>query len=245
MRSTIKRGSRGADVVVWQRVLGITADGAFGPQTESATKTWQATKGLVADGIVGAKSWAAATTASSPTPSQTFIQARNYRRGRRVPVRLVILHSMEAAEASTTAENVAKWFAGPSAPMASAHYCVDADSVVQCVREEDVAFAAPGANDDGIQIEMAGYARQTREEWQDAFSSAMLERVAGLCADLCRRHGLPVEYVDEDGLKSGAKGITTHAAVSRAFKRSTHTDPGKGFPMDEFLESVRAKLCAG
>ena len=51
------RGSRGADVVTWQRALGVSADGRFGPQTERATKSWQQSNGLTANGIVDATAW--------------------------------------------------------------------------------------------------------------------------------------------------------------------------------------------
>lgn len=57
--NTIKKGSRGADVVTLQTKLGITADGIFGSATETAVKAFQTAHGLVADGIVGAKTWAA------------------------------------------------------------------------------------------------------------------------------------------------------------------------------------------
>ena len=56
---TIKKGSKGKSVKVWQIIIGVTADGNFGSGTESTTKTWQKSHGLTADGIVGAKSWKA------------------------------------------------------------------------------------------------------------------------------------------------------------------------------------------
>lgn len=56
---TIKKGSKGNAVKVWQIIIGAAADGIFGSGTESATKTWQNNHGLAADGIVGAKSWKA------------------------------------------------------------------------------------------------------------------------------------------------------------------------------------------
>ena len=56
---TIKKGSKGKAVKVWQIIIGATADGNFGSGTESTTKTWQKNNGLTADGIVGAKSWKA------------------------------------------------------------------------------------------------------------------------------------------------------------------------------------------
>jgi peptidoglycan hydrolase-like protein with peptidoglycan-binding domain len=44
---------RGAGVAEMQRALGITADGAFGPQTERALRRYQRRRGLTADGIAG------------------------------------------------------------------------------------------------------------------------------------------------------------------------------------------------
>lgn len=54
---TIKSGSTGTIVKVWQTILGVTTDGKFGTKTTSATKTWQKKKGLTVDGIVGDKTW--------------------------------------------------------------------------------------------------------------------------------------------------------------------------------------------
>lgn len=56
---TIKKGSKGNAVKVWQIIIGAAADGIFGSGTESATKTWQRNHGLAADGIVGKMSWKA------------------------------------------------------------------------------------------------------------------------------------------------------------------------------------------
>ncbi len=49
-----------ADVALWQSIIGVTADGLFGPNTQAKTKSWQSAHGLAADGIVGPKSWTAA-----------------------------------------------------------------------------------------------------------------------------------------------------------------------------------------
>lgn len=54
---TIRKGSRGESVKQLQKILGLTADGIFGVNTESAVKMFQSKHGLVADGIVGPKTW--------------------------------------------------------------------------------------------------------------------------------------------------------------------------------------------
>lgn len=54
-----KNGSKGDVVKKIQTLLGLTADGIFGPNTEKAVKEWQKKNGLVADGIVGEKTLAA------------------------------------------------------------------------------------------------------------------------------------------------------------------------------------------
>jgi peptidoglycan L-alanyl-D-glutamate endopeptidase CwlK len=54
---TIKKGSTGKAVKVWQLIVGVSTDGDFGSATESATKKFQKAHGLTADGIVGNKTW--------------------------------------------------------------------------------------------------------------------------------------------------------------------------------------------
>lgn len=54
---TLKKGSRGAQVVTLQRKLNLQADGIFGPLTEEAVKEFQKANGLTVDGIVGTNTW--------------------------------------------------------------------------------------------------------------------------------------------------------------------------------------------
>jgi N-acetylmuramoyl-L-alanine amidase-like protein len=169
-----------------------------------------------------------------------FLQAKYYTQTNGRKLSHVVLHSMESQEKPDTAETVAKWFAGAGAPRASAHYCVDSDSAVQCVRDKDVAWHAPGLNSSSIGIEHAGRAGQSASEWDDPYSRAMLAVSARLVAGLCAKYGIPVEYVPARELVNGKKGITTHAEVSRAWGRSSHWDPGPNFPMVPYLNSIRA-----
>lgn len=146
---------------------------------------------------------------------------------------------MENDEKPNEARNVAQWFASPSAPVASAHECVDDQEVWGCVYDGDVAYAAPGANHNGWHVEHAGRARQSSQEWQDSYSTNELRLSAQRVAIRCKSHKIPVEYVDAAGLVQGRRGITTHKQVSLAWRKSDHTDPGDNFPIDRWLQMIR------
>jgi hypothetical protein len=72
----------------------------------------------------------------------------------------------------------------------------------------------------------------------------MLKNSAWLCGlVLIPKFRIPVQFLTAADLKraledTDVKGFTTHAEVSKAFKPTGHTDPGKGFPMDEYLAFV-------
>lgn len=168
----------------------------------------------------------------------TFVQARHYRRMGSRSIDLVIAHSMENDEKPGTALNIAKWFAGPTAPIASAHSCVDDKDAIGCVRDQDIAYAAPGANHNGFQIEHAGRARQSRNEWLDTYSLNCLKKSAPEAARIVKAHRLPLSFVRAPELRNGARGVTTHHEVSQAFRQSTHWDPGPGFPTDVWLKLI-------
>ena len=53
----LKLGSKGESVKQLQRILGLTADGDFGPKTDAAVKQFQKNNNLKEDGIVGDKTW--------------------------------------------------------------------------------------------------------------------------------------------------------------------------------------------
>jgi len=183
------------------------------------------------------------TVSTIPPPKElvsSFKQAKNYKWANRKPadVTRIVLHTAEIAENSESAEALASWVSGPDAPKASWHFAVD-NTITQSVYVRHVAFAAPGANRNGIQIEMCGRARQSPEDWADEYSVAMLAKCAKLVASLCVEWDIPVEFLDEDVLLTDSDGITTHQCVTLAFKRSTHTDPGPHFPLTEFLDTVR------
>ena len=63
MLPTLRKGNGCRAVVVLQTLLGVEADGQFGPITETAVKNYQAAKRLEVDGIAGKYTWSALLTA--------------------------------------------------------------------------------------------------------------------------------------------------------------------------------------
>jgi peptidoglycan hydrolase-like protein with peptidoglycan-binding domain len=244
-QATLKRGSTGAAVADWQRVLGTVPDGDFGPITERLTKLWQTAHGLLADGVVGPVTLAAAKAKEGARPVGSdglvaaFIASPHCNRGVRRPsdVLRLVLHSTESSEVTRGARIVAAGFRGERE--ASAHYVVDADEVIQCCELADVAWTCGAENRTSVSIELVGRASQTPADWADVYSAAMLERAAHVAAYVCRTCGIPVRWVDASGIQRGERGITTHLEVTRAYAvRGGHVDPGPGFPLEAFLERV-------
>ncbi len=55
----IESGDVGKAVEVWQKIVGTTEDGEFGPKTKAATIAFQQRYSLEVDGIAGPQSWGA------------------------------------------------------------------------------------------------------------------------------------------------------------------------------------------
>jgi len=170
-----------------------------------------------------------------------FIASRNYTpvaatRPRKISC--IVIHTTEGDLGKGAARAVANWFAGPSAPQASCHYVVDTNEVIACVRDEDVAWGAPGANNHGIQIELVGRAAWTSADWGKPAAQAALDRLASLVAELCLRHGIPVRRLTVEELSAGARGLCGHVDASKAWKKSSHWDPGRQFPWNVLLALV-------
>lgn len=169
----------------------------------------------------------------------TQILSPNKYTGRIKPIRLIVVHTMEVDEAdANVAEAVGNDFARP-VRKASAHVGVDTDSSCRYVPDGDTAWAAPGANADGLQLEMAGRAGQTSGDWTDDASRAILERGAQQVAEWCKAYGIPVRHLSDAELAAGASGIIGHDAASRVYKGSSHWDPGPDFPWDSFIARVQ------
>lgn len=181
-------------------------------------------------------------------PKETVIAAHptNYRKGRRKPIRLIVLHDGEVPENSSSAEGMGRWFAQYHGPgkASSTHKGVDTDSICTYLSDYDTAAAAPGANDDGLHLELSGYARQTAAQWDDAPSRLILANGALVVSRWCRKHKIPARWLSDAQLRDGTtKGLTTHRQVTRVLRNGVgHTDPGPAFPATKFLAMVKKTL---
>lgn len=261
---TLQRGTFAPEVGNWQQFLNssgcrdamgdlLAVDERFGGKTEYATKSYQAARQLNSTGVLDNTTRNVAVSEGfiafvlaknfTPLPDRIYPPERT--------VRVATIHTMEHPEKPTAAEDVALWIAGKNpkyaAPRASFHYAVDENSIVQCVREKDVAWHAPGVNHDGIGIELDGFASQNREQWDDAKSRLILLRASLLVADICVRYELPVEVLTREELLAGKKGLCGHKTVTDAYPgpQRTHWDPGPNFPWPEFLRRVRMQVEGG
>jgi hypothetical protein len=151
--------------------------------------------------------------------------------------RLVVIHDAEFPEVLYGARGVAKYFQKPDKP-SSTTISVDNQEIIQSVKDSFVAFAAPGANHDGIQVELVGYQAQTPGQWIDDYSLGVLVLGASAVAQYCLKYSIPPKHLNDQELLDGEKGIVGHYQVSRVYHESDHTDPGPGFPWDLFIQMV-------
>lgn len=188
------------------------------------------------------------TIVAVPTlPPIRMIKARWYRTApRRAATQWIVLHCTDGHEGKRKAEDGALEHAripprSQGGKPRSVHWWVDTDSIVQSVPIECEAWhAGRNANMYGEGIELCGRASQTREQWLDALSLPMLQLAARLVRTRADALGLPLRLVTGPELRAHMPGITTHREITRAFPNdTTHTDPGAGFPLAEFLAAVQ------
>lgn len=151
-------------------------------------------------------------------------------------IRLIVLHSTES---DGGARNIANYFASGSAG-GSTQLVVGEDGIFRCVEDDRICAGAPGANEDGLHIEIVGRAAWTREQWLERPTT--LNNAAVCVAAWCGMYGIPIGMTDvldpQALLDPDRKMITTHRAVSLAFRKSDHMDPGLGFPYDQMAEGL-------
>ncbi len=255
----LRRGHVGEDVKEWQRIIGIAPDaaGTFGPKTEAATRAWQESHGFPPTGAV-TEQQREIGRASAPDPDEAappleagvdlWIPATNFTKASRKAVSWAILHSTENDIVPGMARRVATFFANQTKTQkgqSSSHYVIGPDQIVQCVEEPSVAWAAPGANALGIQLELVGRGGPKLNKagekvapptnWEKE-GRPVLERAAPFVGRLCRRWSIPLTPIldAEELLEREPPGITLHSVVTDAsllaFKRNLTTS--RFYPSD-------------
>ena len=174
--------------------------------------------------------------------SYAFNQAKYYTKGRgKNKIRLIVVHTMETPESPSRAKQVWNWFAGTTAPHASAHYMVDNTDILQSVLDTDTAWAVDDfdLNQQSISIEHAGSASQNDGEWNDTYSNAELKLSAKLSAELAKKYNIPLVKLSPADILAGKSGFCGHIDITVAKKiAGGHTDPGKNFPIADFLKGL-------
>ena len=175
------------------------------------------------------------------TDKWPFVQARDYLKWKgppaRRPVDGIVIHVMQAKETALTAENLGEYFQHPDYP-SSTHIGCDSNSVVQYVKDNDIAYGAKGYNQKGIHVELAGFTSQNRAQWLDPFGIGLMAVAGDAVAQYVLKYTIPLKRLSVAELRAGKRGIFGHDTVSLAFKQGDHMDPGPDFPWDYFMDQV-------
>ena len=129
---------------------------------------------------------------------------------------------------------VAQWQTNP-ANGSSYNVLAGADGIlILCNTDDFMPYAAgPTGNARCLHISLTGYASMSREDW--LADDAKLRRTAEQIAAWSQLYDIPLEFIDADQLRTGARGVHGHAEISAAWREVDHTDPGPGFPFDVVL----------
>lgn len=214
MAKLIKKGDVCQEVEQLQRLLGINADGNFGPKTEEAVKKFQSEHGLAADGIVGPKTWAALGVTDNQSKDDDGLNivklplTRHITKRSRVPKYLVIHYTAgtSSAKGMATATRNA-WQNGNRD--ASADFVVDDETIVQATPDVNgyVCWSVGDGNGkygvtntNSMSIEMCssikkGYSAKypSHEGWY--FTDKVVDNTVKLAKYLMKKYNIPLERV--------------------------------------------------
>ena len=162
-------------------------------------------------------------------------------------IQVLVLHSAENQELSGQAEHLVQWFAGSTAPEASAQEMIDNKFVKVSVDDKDTSWAVDDfpLNLVSKNYELTGHAANTAAQWADAYETAVIHLAEGEFKKDMHTYGIPAHHLTDSEIvaihngNKTLKGIALHADISRALKISGgHTDPGVHFPLADFLKAI-------
>ncbi|SCL21516.1 peptidoglycan recognition protein family protein [Micromonospora inyonensis] len=125
----------------------------------------------------------------------------------------------------------------------SAHFYVDADSVIQSLDTRARAGHAGSStgNENAIAVEITGVNGWTREQW---LQRVAWDRLAQVLAVVCREYDIAPRRATVVEMTSNprVRAFYGHDDMRRAWGGTTHTDPGPNFPWDHLLTKVQHAL---
>ena len=161
---------------------------------------------------------------------------------------IIAIHSAENQELPGQAKHLGQWFAGPTAPQASANEMVDNTTIVGSVDDKDTAWALDNfpLNLVSFSIELTGHASNSAAQWADAYEKGVLKEATIAVKAEMALHGIPAVHLTDSQIVAVVKGdktikgIITHADATRALKIvGGHIDPGQSFPLQEFIKGLQ------
>lgn len=213
MATLLKKGSKGKDVELLQKLLKISVDGDFGQKTHDALVAWQNAHGLVADGIAGPKTWAAlemttvsTANANSVDPSVIYNPLTScITRAKNRAIKYLIIHYTAGASSVAGRANNEKtsW---EKKKKASADFCVDDKMMIQFNPDlcnyycRAVSGGNGVTNKNSISIEICSNLKKgataaipNHEGWY--FTEESLANAVKLAKILMKEFNIPIERV--------------------------------------------------
>lgn len=167
--TTIKLGSRGADVKVLQTKLNLLPDGIFGPLTEEAVKEIQKKAGIKVDGIVGPDTWS----------------KLGFHHNKR-DIKEIIVHCSATPEGKDyTVSQIKEWHLARKFSDIGYHYVIYRDGSVHTGRDESISGAhCTGHNTISIGICYIGGCASDGETPKDTRTEAQKKSLLALLKKL-------------------------------------------------------------
>lgn len=181
-----------------------------------------------------------------------FVEAANYTPADRnkQDIWYLVVHDEEAPEDQGEALRIAEYFSHQphSNEGSSAHRIVDDKEIVHAVHWKDIAWAAPGANTNGLHWEQSGYVTDHKRDWESEYGLKQMHLLAVDIANACKFFGIRPVRLKPSELKENARlgkgkyrGICGHDTVTKAFPNiGTHTDPGPHYPWNDLMNKIKA-----
>lgn len=179
--NTIRKGSRGEDVRLLQKKLGISSDGIFGDQTDKALREYQRAHGLTNDGICGPHTWESLgiVPPGMRAIDEIVIHCSATREGKDV--------SADTIDASHKARNFSSYVSDRRTRYIGYHYLVHRDGrIEECRPLERIGCHASGHNARSIGVCYIG-GLDSSENPKDTRTEAQKAALVKLIRELKRK----------------------------------------------------------